>query len=99
MSKVFGYPEFDATGEKILTTYENEYKDMNMDIRVYQMKAGDKKTFLKPEEETAVLLLNREHGPHASMTCPGRNIALAVDFGKVMDLSKVTSVNYHIWMV
>ena len=57
MRNVFGYPEFDASGEKILTTYENEYKDMNMDIRVYQMKAGEKRTFLKPEEETAVLLL------------------------------------------
>ena len=27
MSKVFGYPEFDANGEQILTTYDNEYKD------------------------------------------------------------------------
>ena len=26
MGKVFGYPEFDANGEKILTTYDNEYK-------------------------------------------------------------------------
>ena len=45
MSKVFGYPEFDANGEQILTTYDNEYKDMMMDIRVYRMKAGDVKTF------------------------------------------------------
>ena len=28
MGKVFGYPEFDENGEQILTTYENEYKDM-----------------------------------------------------------------------
>ena len=32
MAKVFGWPDFDASGEKILTTYENEYKEMNMDI-------------------------------------------------------------------
>ena len=58
MSKVFGYPEFDANGEQILTTYDNEYKDMMMDIRVYRMKAGDVKTFCKEEEDTAVLLLS-----------------------------------------
>ena len=28
MGKVFGYPEFDENGEQILTTYDNEYKDM-----------------------------------------------------------------------
>ena len=55
MGKVFGYPEFDANGEKILTTYTNEYQEMLMDIRVYQMKAGDKKEFEKAEEETAVV--------------------------------------------
>ena len=37
MSKVFGYPEYDEKGEKILTTYDNEYKAMMMDIRVYRM--------------------------------------------------------------
>ena len=57
MGKVFGYPEFDAGGEKILTTYDNEYKDMMMDIRVYRMKAGQKREFQKETEETAVLLL------------------------------------------
>lgn len=57
MSQVFGYPEFDESGEKILTTYTNEYKEMNMDIRVYRMKAGETRTLLKEEEETAVLLL------------------------------------------
>ena len=35
MGKVFGYPEFDENGEQILTTYDNEYKDMLMDVRVY----------------------------------------------------------------
>lgn len=57
MGKVFGYPEFDANGEKVLTTYDNDYKEMLMDIRVYRMKAGEVKNFSKPEEETAVLLI------------------------------------------
>lgn len=57
MAKVFGYPEFDANGEKILTTYTNEYQDMMMDIRVYQMKAGETRDFEKAGEEVAVLLL------------------------------------------
>ena len=57
MGKVFGYPEFDANGEKILTTYNNDYKEMLMDIRVFRLKAGDVKTFCKDKEETAVLLL------------------------------------------
>ena len=57
MGKVFGYPEFDASGEKILTTYDGDYKEMNMDIRVYRMKAGEKREFLSDFEETAILLL------------------------------------------
>lgn len=60
MSKVFGYPKFDVRGEKILTTYDNEYQEMLMDIRVYQMEKGECREFLKPTEETAVLLLNGE---------------------------------------
>ena len=58
MGKVFGYPEFDRKGEKILTTYDNEYSEMMMDIRVYRMKAGETRSFLKQGEETAVLLLS-----------------------------------------
>ena len=58
MGKVFGYPEFDANGEKILTTYDNEYKDMMMDIRVYRMKAGETRSFKRDGEELAVLLLS-----------------------------------------
>ena len=60
MGNLFGYPEFDENGEKILTTYDNDYKDMLMDIRVYRMKAGDTKEFFKPEEEMAVLLIKGE---------------------------------------
>lgn len=55
--KVFGYPEYDADGEMILTTYDNEYRAMMMDIRVYKMKAGECRTFMKAGEETAALLL------------------------------------------
>lgn len=57
MKKVFGYPEYDASGEKILTTYDNEYQDMLMDIRVYRLKKGEIRNFQKTGEETAVLLL------------------------------------------
>ena len=57
MSKVFGYPKFDENGEMILTTYDNEYKAMMMDIRVYSMKAGQIRTFKRDKEETADLLL------------------------------------------
>ena len=57
MGKVFGYPEFDGRGEKILTTYDNEYRDMLMDIRVYRMKRGEERIFCREGEETAVLLL------------------------------------------
>ncbi|MCD8124497.1 MAG: 5-deoxy-glucuronate isomerase [Lachnospiraceae bacterium] len=58
MAKVFGYPVFDENGEKILTTYDNEYSAMNMDIRVYEMKPGTIRRFLRVGEETAVLLLS-----------------------------------------
>ena len=58
MGKVFGYPEFDENGEKILTTYDNEYQAMMMDIRVYRMKAGETRTFQRNGEEVAVLLLS-----------------------------------------
>lgn len=57
MGKVFGYPEFDAKGEKILTTYDNDYKEMLMDIRVYRLKPGEERVFCREGEETAVLLL------------------------------------------
>ncbi|MFV0527699.1 MAG: 5-deoxy-glucuronate isomerase [Lachnospiraceae bacterium] len=56
--KVFGYPEFDESGECICTTYDNAYRSQLMDIRVYQMKAGETRTFLKEKEEMALLLFN-----------------------------------------
>lgn len=58
MGEVFGYPEFDESGEQALTTYDNAYKDMMMDIRVYRMSAGEIRSFKKVGEETAVLLLS-----------------------------------------
>ena len=58
MGKVFGYPKFDEKGEMILTTYDNEYKAMMMDIRVYQMSQGETRNFCREGEETAVLLLS-----------------------------------------
>ena len=58
MGKVFGYPVFDENGEKILTTYDNEYSEMRMDIRVYRMKNGEERSFLRKGEETAILLLS-----------------------------------------
>lgn len=58
MSELFGYPEFDEHGEMILTTYDNEYSAMMMDIRVYALKAGQIWEFGRLGEETAVLLLS-----------------------------------------
>lgn len=55
--KIFGYPSFDEDGEKILTTYDNEYSAMNMDIRVYRLKDEEEISFISHEEEMAVLLL------------------------------------------
>lgn len=56
--EVFGYPKFDENNEKVLTTYDNAYQAMMMDIRVYRMSAGETRTFQKAEEETAILLLS-----------------------------------------
>lgn len=58
MSKVFGYPKFNASGEMILTTYDGDYAAMLMDIRVYKMKAGETRSFRREGEEIAVLLLS-----------------------------------------
>lgn len=59
-NNIFGYPEFDANGVKEVTTTTGNYKDMMMNIHVYQMKAGDIREFYNTEEETAILLLNGE---------------------------------------
>ena len=54
--KVFGYPEFDGAGERLLTTYDGLYRNMLMDIRIYRMNAGDIRRFHSSDEEIAVLL-------------------------------------------
>ena len=56
--KVFGYPEFDENGMQVLTTYDNEYQAMMMDIRVYRLKAGQTREFEVTNEEAAILLLS-----------------------------------------
>lgn len=58
MGKLFGYPEFDINGEEILCTYDNDYSEMMMDVRVYRIAAGKSKAFCRTGEETAVLLLS-----------------------------------------
>lgn len=58
MNKLFGYPEFDQDKVMVLTTYENDYSDMNMDIRLYQMESGSRRIFKRDGEEIAVLLLS-----------------------------------------
>ncbi|MCI8624212.1 MAG: 5-deoxy-glucuronate isomerase [Provencibacterium sp.] len=58
MGKVFGYPAFDENGEQVLTTYDNEYSAMQMDIRVYRLAAGASRSFRREGEEIAVLLLS-----------------------------------------
>ena len=58
--KLFGYPQFDENGEEILTTYDNEYSDMLMDVRVYRMKKDEVRNFRKDDEEMAILLLDGE---------------------------------------
>ena len=57
MGKVFGYPKWSEDGEQIVTEYQGDYEHMMMDIRLFRMKTGDVKSFKKPEEETAILLL------------------------------------------
>lgn len=60
MGKVFGYPSYDENGEMILTTYDNDYSAMMMDIRVYRLGAGGSRAFGRAAEETAILLLSGE---------------------------------------
>ena len=56
--RVFGYPQFDSTGERLLTTYQGPYSDMLMDIRIYRLSAGESRSFCSPGEELAILLLS-----------------------------------------
>ena len=56
MSKPFNYPEFE-NGVKVLSRAGDAVNDMMMDITIYQMKAGESRTFLLTDQELAVLLV------------------------------------------
>ena len=60
MSELFSYPEFDSRGAKPLTKAGDGENDIMMDIAVYEMKAGDERTFSSLTDEMAVLLLTGE---------------------------------------
>lgn len=57
MENVFGYPEFDRYGKKILTRTEGPFADTMMNITVYRMKKGESMSFVSDLEERAVLLI------------------------------------------
>lgn len=57
MNKLFGYPEYDKNGVKVLTTIDGLYKNMMMNITVYKMKQGESREFCFENEEMAVLLV------------------------------------------
>ncbi|NLL56194.1 MAG: 5-deoxy-glucuronate isomerase [Clostridiales bacterium] len=54
---MFGYPEFDKNGEKILSKIDGINKNMLMDISVYKLKKGQSKTFYQAHKEIAILLV------------------------------------------
>ncbi len=56
MSKPFSYPEFQS-GVKTLSQAGDSTNDMMMNIAVFQMKAGESRTFYRETEEMAVLLV------------------------------------------
>jgi 5-deoxy-glucuronate isomerase len=57
MSEIFGYPEFNQQGVKVLTRTQGAYAEMMMNITVYRMGKGESISFLLTEEETAILLI------------------------------------------
>lgn len=57
MSRPFSYPEFDEAGVKILSRAGDRENDMQMDITVYRMKAGQKRSFCLQTQELAALLV------------------------------------------
>ena len=56
--KLFGCGKFDDKGEMIVSTYENAYRDMMMDCRVYRIPAGETREFGRDGEECAVMLFS-----------------------------------------
>lgn len=57
MSDIFGYPEFDEEGKKVLTSTQGRYADSMMNISVYRMKKGKTLSFHDLKQETAFLLV------------------------------------------
>ena len=58
MNNIFGYPEFDQDGMKILTRTEGPYADMLMNVTVYRMEKGKSISFSLMNEEMALLLIH-----------------------------------------
>ena len=56
MSKEFSYPQFE-NGVKVLSRAGDAQNDMMMDITVYQMEAGERRSFCLETQEMAVLLV------------------------------------------
>jgi 5-deoxy-glucuronate isomerase len=57
MSNIFGYPEFDEQGKKVLTDTHGPYADSMMNITVYRMEKGKTLSFQDLKQETAFLLV------------------------------------------
>ena len=57
MSNIFGYPEFDLNGVKVLTRTQGTYADMMMNITVYRMEKGKSLSFSFATQEMALLLI------------------------------------------
>lgn len=55
--EIFGCPEFDRTGKKILTRTQGPYADTLMNITVYRLEEGQSLSVFSSREETAVLLV------------------------------------------
>ncbi|MFV0381719.1 MAG: 5-deoxy-glucuronate isomerase [Breznakia sp.] len=55
--KVFGKGKY-IDNEMLITSYDNAYAHMKMDIRAYQLHAQEELTFTSEKEEIVVLLLN-----------------------------------------
>lgn len=53
---MFQYPKFDKNGKKTLSKIGGKNADMLMDISVYKLTGGKKRTFGDPNKEFAVLL-------------------------------------------
>lgn len=66
---MFFYPEFDENGEKKLAEIGKLNADMLMDISVFNLKSGQKKTFFQPDKEIAVLLIDGEINIKADVFC------------------------------